>query len=55
MVLVKIGGQGYVHLGSLNGTETSHKINRELALQFHSTPVYDYLAWVWAWDWDHPR
>ena len=54
-VLARLGGQGYVHLGSLNGSEVSHKLNRELALQFHSQPVYDYLAWVWTWDWDHPR
>ncbi len=55
LVLARVGGQGYVHLGSLNGSEVSHKLNRELALQFRSRPVYDYLAWVWTWDWDHPR
>lgn len=55
MVLVRLGGEGWAHVGSLNGSETSHKINRELALQFRSTPIYDYLARVWAWDWDNGR
>lgn len=52
MVLARVGGEGYVHLGSLNGTEVSHKLNRELALQFRSGAAYDYLARVWAWDWE---
>lgn len=52
LVLVRLGGEGTIHLGSLNGTEISHKLNRELALQFHSNAVYDLLARVWAWDWD---
>jgi len=51
LALVRVGGEGYVHMGSLNGTEISHKLNRELALQFHSPAVYDLLARVWAWDW----
>ncbi len=55
LVLVRVGGEGYVHVGSLNGTETSHKLNRELALQFHSPAVYDLLARIWAWDWEARR
>ena len=55
MALVRLGGEGWVHVGSLNGSETSHKINRELALQFHSPPIYDYLARTWQWDWDNGR
>ncbi|MFN8475477.1 MAG: phospholipase D-like domain-containing protein [Anaerolineae bacterium] len=55
MVLVRLSGEGYVHVGSLNGTEVSHKLNRELALQFHSQDTYAYLAWVFGWDWERGR
>ena len=33
MVLVSVNGRGYVHVGSINGTEQSSKGNSELALQ----------------------
>ncbi len=33
MALAQIDGRGFVHVGSLNGTEVSHKGNRELTLQ----------------------
>ena len=55
MVLARIGGEGWVQVGSLNGSETSHKLNREIALQFRSTPIYDYLAAAWQWDGDNGR
>lgn len=51
MVLVEIGGQGYVHVGSLNGSETSSKGNRELALQVQSNEAYAYLAKMFVSDW----
>lgn len=51
MVLVEAGGQGWVHLGSLNGSEASAKVNRELALQVQSDAVYDYLATAFWQDW----
>ena len=51
MVLAMIGGQGTVHVGSINGSESSHKVNRELALQVQSDEVYAYLADVFVWDW----
>jgi hypothetical protein len=38
-------------MGSLNGSEVSHKANRELALQVQSDQVYQYLAEVFAYDW----
>ena len=44
MVLVKVGGQGWVHTGSINGSENSSKGNRELAVQVKSTAAYEYLA-----------
>lgn len=51
MVLVQAGGQGWAHVGSINGSEASAKANRELALDLQSTPVYDYLAAAFWQDW----
>jgi phosphatidylserine/phosphatidylglycerophosphate/cardiolipin synthase-like enzyme len=51
MVLARIGGSGYVHVGSLNGTELSHKANRELSIQFRSDDAYAYLAELFERDW----
>ncbi len=51
MVLVQAGGAGWVHVGSLNGSEASAKINRELAVQVQSNTVYDYLAAAFWQDW----
>jgi hypothetical protein len=36
MVLARIGGRGSVHVGSINGSEVSSKVNREVALQVQS-------------------
>lgn len=52
MVLARIGGRGYVHLGSINGSEDSAKANRELAIQVQADAAYDYLAAVFAHDWE---
>ncbi len=51
MVLVQAGGVSWVHVGSLNGSEASAKINRELALQVQSNAVYDYFAAAFWQDW----
>jgi len=51
MVLAWIGGQGYVHVGSINGGEASSKVNRELALQVQSDEAYEYLQGVFEYDW----
>ncbi len=51
MVLVQIHGRGYVHLGSLNGTEQSHKVNRELAVQIQSDELFAYLQQMFFGDW----
>jgi phosphatidylserine/phosphatidylglycerophosphate/cardiolipin synthase-like enzyme len=50
MVLAQIDGEGYVHVGSINGTEISHKGNRELALQVQSDSVYTYLVGLFLGD-----
>jgi hypothetical protein len=51
MVLVSAGGQGYVHTGSINGSERSSKVNREMAVQVKSTEAYGYLAGMFWSDW----
>ncbi|MFQ5594090.1 MAG: phospholipase D-like domain-containing protein [Anaerolineae bacterium] len=51
MVLAQIDGAGYVHVGSINGSEAANKINREVALQVQSDTVYTYLARMFELDW----
>ena len=51
MILAQITGQGYVHIGSINGSEVSSKVNRELAIQIRSDEAYDYLDDVFEYDW----
>ncbi len=54
MVLVDLGAEGKIaHIGSINGSETSSKVNREMALQVRSTALFDYLYDVFAYDWHH--
>jgi hypothetical protein len=53
LVLARIGGQGYVHVGSINGSEVASKVNRELALQIRSDAAYAYLEAVFEHDWRH--
>lgn len=55
MVLVQAAGQGWVHVGSLNGSEASAKVNRELALQVQSDAVHGYLAEAFWSDWESAR
>ncbi len=57
MVLVNLGeGQRYVHSGSINGSETSSKVNREVALQLRSDEAYEYYLAMFEYDWwsSHP-
>jgi phosphatidylserine/phosphatidylglycerophosphate/cardiolipin synthase-like enzyme len=51
MVLVEAGGRGWVHVGSLNGSESSARVNRELVLQVQSDEAYQYLAGMFWGDW----
>ncbi len=48
---VQVGDEKWVHIGSVNGTETSHKVNREVVLQFASADAYDFLMTVFEHDW----
>lgn len=52
MVLAQISGRGWAVIGSLNGSEGSHKLNREMTLLIGSDAVYAYLADVFWYDWD---
>jgi hypothetical protein len=38
-------------VGSINGSEASNKVNRELALQVGSDEAYEYLRGVFEYDW----
>ncbi len=51
MVLLQRDTTGFVHLGSINGSETSNKLNRELATQVESLDAYNYWADVFEYDW----
>ncbi len=53
MVLAQINGRGYLHVGSINGTEQASKGNRELALQVQSDEAYALLATVFNYDWPY--
>jgi uncharacterized repeat protein (TIGR01451 family) len=53
MVLVQLNNQGYVHIGSINGTEQSNKGNRELAVQFQSNEAYALLSAMFWRDWPY--
>jgi cardiolipin synthase A/B len=53
MILVRAGDQGWVHAGSLNGTEQAHKNNRELAVQVQSDELHSYLRELFVVDWPH--
>jgi phosphatidylserine/phosphatidylglycerophosphate/cardiolipin synthase-like enzyme len=55
MFLFNVGGQKLVHAGSLNGTETSNKANREVALQVESGAAYAYLRAMFEYDWAFQR
>jgi hypothetical protein len=53
MVLVWLNGRGYIHVGSINGTEQANKGNRELSLQVQSDAAYALLAQMFHQDWPH--
>jgi phosphatidylserine/phosphatidylglycerophosphate/cardiolipin synthase-like enzyme len=56
MVLVDLGAEGrYTHVGSINGSETASKVNREMALQVCSSDLFDYLHAMFEYDWAHRR
>ena len=51
LVLVQVGGETWSAVGSLNGSEISHKVNREVVLLTDAAAVYTRLSDVFTWDW----
>lgn len=47
---------GYAHIGSINGSESSSKVNREIAVQIRADAVYAYLKRMFDldWQWSQP-
>ncbi len=52
MTLIRLRGEPYIVLSSANGTETSHKLNRELALIFRSEEGFAVLSELFRFDWE---
>jgi hypothetical protein len=48
---VKVGGETWTALGSLNGGEVSHKFNREMVLLVDHPLIYVRLLEVFLYDW----
>lgn len=51
LVLVRIGDRHWAAVGSLNGGETSHKLNREVVLMVEQQEIYTRLYSVFEHDW----
>ena len=51
LVLVQVDGEHWSAVGSLNGGETSHKLNREVVLMVENGEIYARLYSVFAHDW----
>ncbi len=52
VVLVKLGAERWSGVGSLNGSEVSYKLNRELLLLTDAPAIHQRLAEVFQWDWE---
>ena len=51
MFVLRVAGERWVNLGSVNGSENSNKNNREVALQFRSAAAYERVLAVFDHDW----
>jgi len=51
VVLVRLGDERWSAVGSLNGGEISHKLNREVVVLTDAPPIHDRLSEVFEWDW----
>ena len=51
LILVRVGGESWSAVGSLNGGEVSHKVNREVVLMVDHLLVYNRLFEVFQHDW----
>ena len=50
-MLIELGDSAWSAVGSLNGSEISHKVNREVVLLTDAAAVYTRLVDVFTWDW----
>jgi cardiolipin synthase A/B len=50
MIVMRVGGRGYAHIGSWNGSESSAKMNRELSVLVESDAAYGYLRSMFVAD-----
>ena len=53
LALIRVGGETWSAVGSLNGGEVSHKLNREVVLLTDLPGVHARLSEVFRWDWRH--
>lgn len=51
LILLQISGERWSAVGSLNGSEVSHKLNREVVVLTDMPGVYERLRSVFDWDW----
>lgn len=51
VVLVRLGDERWSAVGSLNGSEISHKLNREVVVLTDASPIHERLVEVFEWDW----
>jgi hypothetical protein len=51
LALLRVAGATWSAVGSLNGGEISHKLNREVVLLVDAPAIHARLAQVFAWDW----
>ncbi len=49
--LLAVGAERWVVIASMNGSEASNKLNREMGLTLQSAQAYDYLKTIFAADW----
>jgi cardiolipin synthase len=51
VILVSLSNERWSAVGSLNGSEVSHKLNREVVVLTDAPPIYKRLTEVFEWDW----
>ncbi len=52
LLLARVGEETWSAIGSLNGSEISHKVNREIVLMVDHPQVYARLLEVFLHDWE---
>jgi phosphatidylserine/phosphatidylglycerophosphate/cardiolipin synthase-like enzyme len=55
LMLVRLGQERWSAVGSLNGGEVSHKLNREVVVLTDLPAIYERLVQVFMWDWERSQ